>query len=113
MEAIFMRFSLCAEMLRAANVRARGLLPDRRNNAFAAPYAGVGEGSIRHRHVAGAAAMRLWQRFLRTAATIEVGSREQDCAPALCIEMEKWPYHTPAWKAWLADTRAGNTSSPA
>jgi len=39
-------------MLRAANVRARGLRPDRRNNAFVAPYAGVGEGSIRHRHVA-------------------------------------------------------------
>jgi WD40 repeat protein len=27
--------------------------------------------------------------------------------PAWCIEMEKWPYHTPAWKQWLADTRAG------
>ncbi len=27
--------------------------------------------------------------------------------PAWCIEMEKWPDHTPAWKAWLAGTRAG------
>ena len=27
--------------------------------------------------------------------------------PAWCIEMEKWPYNTPAWKQWLADTRAG------
>ena len=27
--------------------------------------------------------------------------------PAWCIEMEKWPYDTPAWKQWLADTRAG------
>jgi len=27
--------------------------------------------------------------------------------PAWCIEMEKWPYHTPAWKQWLADRRAG------
>jgi WD40 repeat protein/energy-coupling factor transporter ATP-binding protein EcfA2 len=27
--------------------------------------------------------------------------------PAWCIEMEKWPYDTPEWKQWLADTRAG------
>jgi WD40 repeat protein len=27
--------------------------------------------------------------------------------PAWCIEMEKWPYHTPAWKQWLADKRVG------
>jgi WD40 repeat protein len=27
--------------------------------------------------------------------------------PAWCIEMEKWPYHTTAWKQWLADRRAG------
>jgi hypothetical protein len=27
--------------------------------------------------------------------------------PVWCIEMEKWPYHTPAWKQWLADIRAG------
>jgi hypothetical protein len=27
--------------------------------------------------------------------------------PAWCIEMEKWPYNTPAWKEWLADKRAG------
>jgi hypothetical protein len=27
--------------------------------------------------------------------------------PVWCIEMEKWPYHTPAWKQWLADKRAG------
>jgi len=27
--------------------------------------------------------------------------------PAWCIEMEKWPYHTPAWKRWLADRKAG------
>jgi len=27
--------------------------------------------------------------------------------PAWCIEMEKWPYHTAAWKQWLADRRAG------
>jgi hypothetical protein len=27
--------------------------------------------------------------------------------PAWCIEMEKWPYNTEAWKAWLRDVRAG------
>src|SRR5262249_55247684 len=27
--------------------------------------------------------------------------------PAWCIEMEKWPYHTVAWKQWLADRKAG------
>jgi len=27
--------------------------------------------------------------------------------PAWYIEMEKWPYHTPAWKQWLADRKAG------
>jgi hypothetical protein len=25
--------------------------------------------------------------------------------PAWCIEMKKWPYHTPAWEAWLAKLR--------
>jgi hypothetical protein len=29
--------------------------------------------------------------------------------PAWCIEMEKWPYQTAAWKQWLADTRAGKS----
>ena len=29
--------------------------------------------------------------------------------PPWCIEMQKWPYHTPAWKRWLADTRAGKS----
>jgi hypothetical protein len=27
--------------------------------------------------------------------------------PPWCIEMEKWPYHTPARKQWLADRKAG------
>ena len=27
--------------------------------------------------------------------------------PAWCIEMNKWPYQSPAWKAWLADVTAG------
>ena len=27
--------------------------------------------------------------------------------PAWCIEMEKVPYQTAAWKQWLVDTRAG------
>jgi len=27
--------------------------------------------------------------------------------PAWCIEMEKWPYNTAAWKQWLSDVRAG------
>jgi hypothetical protein len=27
--------------------------------------------------------------------------------PAWCVEMEKWPYNTAAWKQWLADVRAG------
>jgi len=29
--------------------------------------------------------------------------------PEWCIEMEKWPFDTPAWKQWLADKRAGKT----
>jgi len=29
--------------------------------------------------------------------------------PDWCIEMEKWPYGTPAWKQWLTDKRAGKT----
>jgi WD40 repeat protein len=34
--------------------------------------------------------------------------------PAWCIEMAKWPYQTVAWKAWLADLRAGkNPALPA
>jgi hypothetical protein len=32
--------------------------------------------------------------------------------PLWCIEGEKWPYHTRAWKEWLAATRAGKTSPP-
>ena len=28
-------------------------------------------------------------------------------SPDWCIELEKWPYSTPVWKQWLADTRAG------
>jgi WD40 repeat protein len=27
--------------------------------------------------------------------------------PAWYIEMDKWPYHTPAWKRWLADKKLG------
>jgi hypothetical protein len=27
--------------------------------------------------------------------------------PEWCIELEKWPYHTPEWKQWLSETRAG------
>ena len=27
--------------------------------------------------------------------------------PAWCIEQEKWPYDTSAWKEWLSDVRAG------
>jgi WD40 repeat protein len=27
--------------------------------------------------------------------------------PAWCIEMAKWPYHTPEWKQWLTDRKAG------
>jgi hypothetical protein len=27
--------------------------------------------------------------------------------PAWCVEMEKWPYQTPAWKQWLADRKVG------
>ena len=30
--------------------------------------------------------------------------------PDWCIEMEKWPYHTAAWKQWLAHKRAGKTT---
>jgi len=27
--------------------------------------------------------------------------------PLWCIELEKWPYDTTAWKQWLNDSRAG------
>jgi WD40 repeat protein len=27
--------------------------------------------------------------------------------PLWCIELEKWPYHTDAWKRWLSEIRAG------
>jgi len=27
--------------------------------------------------------------------------------PDWCIEREKWPYHTGAWKQWLAERRSG------
>ena len=30
--------------------------------------------------------------------------------PQWCIELEKWPYDTEAWKQWLSDTRAGKSS---
>jgi WD40 repeat protein len=30
--------------------------------------------------------------------------------PAWCLEMQKWPYNTPAWKQWLADKTAGKDS---
>jgi hypothetical protein len=29
--------------------------------------------------------------------------------PAWCIEMKKWPYHTPEWQHWLVDRAAGKT----
>jgi WD40 repeat protein len=29
--------------------------------------------------------------------------------PDWCILQNKWPYHTPGWKKWLTDTRAGLT----
>jgi WD40 repeat protein len=29
--------------------------------------------------------------------------------PFWCIELEKWPYDTDAWKQWLSDTRAGKS----
>ena len=29
--------------------------------------------------------------------------------PLWCVELEKWPYHTDAWKQWLSDTRAGKS----
>jgi len=31
--------------------------------------------------------------------------------PTWCIEMGKWPYQTPAWNQWLADTSAGKHPS--
>jgi DNA-binding beta-propeller fold protein YncE len=31
--------------------------------------------------------------------------------PLWCVEKEKWPYHTDAWKQWLSDTRAGKSPS--
>jgi WD40 repeat protein len=65
---------------------------------------------------------RLWEIF---ASTEELVSHAKAVAPRCltaaqrhsfglspephpwCIELEKWPYHTRAWKQWLSDTRAG------
>ncbi len=34
--------------------------------------------------------------------------------PLWCIEMKKWPYATPEWNTWLAETKAGkNVNMPA
>jgi hypothetical protein len=30
-------------------------------------------------------------------------------SPLWCIELEKWPYDTDAWKQWLSDTRTGKS----
>ena len=66
--------------------------------------------------------VRLWEIF---ANTQELMSRAEAITPRCltaaqrnlfglppeplpwCIELEKWPYHTNAWKQWLSDTRAG------
>jgi hypothetical protein len=32
--------------------------------------------------------------------------------PNWCIEQEKWPYHTPAWKQWLSSDRLTGKRPP-
>jgi WD40 repeat protein len=64
---------------------------------------------------------RLWEIF---ANTQELVSRAKVATPRCltlrnaiefflppewCLELEKWPYHTPEWKQWLSDTRAGKS----
>jgi hypothetical protein len=66
---------------------------------------------------------RIWQVFIdtneliataRAAAPRCLTAEQREASyflpaepPAWCIEMAKWPYQTAAWKAWLADLRAG------
>jgi dipeptidyl aminopeptidase/acylaminoacyl peptidase len=68
--------------------------------------------------------VRLWEIFANTqelvsqakAAVPRCLTSEQRKAffllpepPHWCIELEKWPYHTEAWKQWLSNTRAGKS----
>jgi hypothetical protein len=69
---------------------------------------------------------RIWQVFIdtkklvataRAAAPRCLTAEQREASyflpaepPAWCIEMAKWPYQTAAWKAWLADLRAGKKS---
>ena len=65
---------------------------------------------------------RLWDVFPTTQALVDDAKRviprcltraRREAAflepepPEWCIELEKWPYHTPEWKQWLSETRAG------
>ena len=65
---------------------------------------------------------RVWRVFSSTQSLVDAAQqaiprclthtqREQafldDEPPAWCIELQKWPYHTKAWKDWLHDKRAG------
>jgi WD40 repeat protein len=65
---------------------------------------------------------RLWKIFANTQELVTHAKaadprcltvRQRDAfflprePPPWCIELEKWPYNTPAWKQWLSDTRAG------
>ena len=45
--------------------------------------------------------IRCFTRERREAAFLESEP------PEWCIELEKWPYHTPEWKQWLSESRAG------
>jgi WD40 repeat protein len=50
----------------------------------------------------------LAKRSVSRCLTIEQNKRAylEPSPPDWCIEMAKWPYATPEWKVWLADTRA-------
>jgi hypothetical protein len=72
---------------------------------------------------------RLWEVFPTTQALVDDVKRviprcltraRREAAflepepPEWCIELEKWPYHTPEWKQWLSERRAGrNPTLPA
>ena len=47
-------------------------------------------------------------RCLTTAQRNLSGLRPEP--PPWCIELEKWPYHTHAWKQWLSDHRADKST---
>jgi WD40 repeat protein len=72
---------------------------------------------------------RLWDVFANNSATVDLMARAKAMVPrcltldqrsrfflpptppAWCVDLEKWAYHTAAWKAWVSDIRTGKSPS--